>query len=286
MTAALARCESSKLNGPATLFRARVLSALVLLPAAAWVTWAGGWWFFAAVLLIAGLAGYEFSQLMRRGGYTPAVGFVLALIGVVILDAQFPSLEIAGPGLAWILILSISWQLFQTKDRTPTTSWALTIAGGLYVGWLSAHAIRLRALPTPTGLAWTVLAVLVTWGGDTGAYFVGSVIGRHKFWPRLSPRKTWEGFFGGIAGSLLAGALVGYSTMRWLGDVGVGHGLIVGLIASIVGPFGDLAISMVKRQVHAKDSSRIIPGHGGLLDRTDSLLFIITTTYYYVVWFM
>jgi phosphatidate cytidylyltransferase len=268
------------------LFRARFLSALVLIPAAAWVAWAGGWWYFAAVLLIAGLAGYEFSQLMRRGGYAPAVIFALALITVAILDAQFPPLDIAGPGLAWILILSISWQLFQTKDKTPVTSWALTIACGLYLGWLSAHAIRLRALPTPSGLAWTILAVLVTWGGDTSAYFVGSLIGRHKFWPRLSPHKTWEGFFGGVAGSLLAGALVGHLTMRWLGDVGVGHGLIVGLMASIVGPFGDLAISMVKRQVQAKDSSRIIPGHGGFLDRTDSLLFIITTTYYYVAWFV
>ena len=266
------------------MFRARVLSALVLVPAAAWVVWAGGWWFFAAVVLIAGLAGYEFGQLMRREGHTPAIVFVLATIGVVISDAQFPSLDIVRPGLAWILILSISWQLLQTRDKAPTTSWALTIAGGLYVGWLSAHAIHLRALTAPSGLAWAMLAVLVTWGGDTSAYFVGSAVGRHKFWPRLSPRKTWEGFFGGVAGSLLTGALVGHLAMNWLGDVGVVHGLLVGLLASIIGPFGDLAISMIKRQVQAKDSSQIIPGHGGLLDRTDSLLFIITTTYYYATW--
>lgn len=264
------------------MLRTRVLSALVLIPVIGWVIWAGNWWLFAAVLLIAGLASYEFSQLMRRGGYAPATAFILALVGLIALDAQFPSLEIAQPGLTWILILSISWQLFQSQSRAPTTDWALTVAGGLYIGWLSAHLIHLRALPD--GLAWTVLAVLVTWGGDTAAYFVGNAVGHRKLWPRLSPRKTWEGLWGGVIGSLLTGAIVGYLARQWVGAVGPGHGLMVGFLAAVVGPFGDLAISMMKRQVHAKDSSYIIPGHGGLLDRTDSLLFIVVATYYYVTW--
>jgi phosphatidate cytidylyltransferase len=265
------------------LLRTRFLSALVLIPVVGWVIWAGGWWLFAAVLLIAGLAGYEFSQLMRRGGYAPAPVFVLAIVAAAMFDAQLPALDIARPGLAWILILSISWQLFQSKDKMPTTNWALGIAGGLYVGWLAAHAIRLRALPN--GLAWTILAVLVTWGGDTTAYFVGKAIGRHRFWPRLSPRKTWEGFFAGIVGSMLTGALVGHLALQWAGAIGSVQGLIVGLLGGIVGPFGDLSISMMKRQVNAKDSSNLIPGHGGTLDRTDSLLFIFATTYYYALWF-
>jgi phosphatidate cytidylyltransferase len=266
------------------LLRTRVLSALVLIPVAGWMVWAGGWWFFTAILLAAALAGYEFSQLMRRGGYSPAPVFVLAIIGLSLFDAQFPSLDIAKPGLAWILILSISWQLFQSQDKAPTVNWALGIAGGLYVGWLSAHLIRLRALPD--GLAWTITAVLVTWIGDTSAYLIGSAIGRHKLWPRLSPGKTWEGVLAGLIGSLLTGGLVGYLTMHWMeGAVGPGQGLIVGLLAAIIGPFGDLAISMMKRQVNAKDSGNIIPGHGGFLDRTDSLLFVLTATYYFAVWF-
>ncbi len=265
------------------MLRTRVLSALVLIPVVGWVIWAGSWWLFAAILLAAGLAGYEFSQLMQRGGYAPTTFFVLAIIGVLVLDAQFPSFEIAVPGLTGILIISISWQLFQSQSQAPTVDWALTIVGGLYLGWLSAHAIRLRALPD--GLAWTALAVLVTWGGDTTAYFVGNAIGRHKLWPRLSPRKTWEGVGGGIIGSLLTGALVGYLAMQWVGAIGPGRGLMVGFLAAIVGPFGDLAISMMKRQMHVKDSGQIIPGHGGLLDRTDSLLFIVVTTYYYAIWF-
>jgi phosphatidate cytidylyltransferase len=247
------------------------------------VVWTGGWWFFAVILLVAGLAGYEFSQLMRRGGYKPALVFVLAIVAVAVFDAQLPSLNIALPGLTWLLILSISWQLFQPHDVMPTTNWALSVAGGLYVGWLSAHAIRLRALPD--GLAWIIAAMLITWVGDSAAYFVGKAFGRHKLWPRLSPRKTWEGLIAGIISSMLAGALVGYLAMRWTGAIGPVHGLIVGLLGGIIGPFGDLAISMIKRQVNAKDSSHIIPGHGGLLDRTDSLLFIVCTTYYYAIWF-
>jgi phosphatidate cytidylyltransferase len=101
----------------------------------------------------------------------------------------------------------------------------------------------------------------------------------------LSPKKTWEGFAAGVIACLLIGAIAGYLAMRWVGVIGPVHGLVVGLLAAIVGPFGDLAISMMKRDVSAKDSSQIIPGHGGFLDRTDSLMFIVATTYYYAIWF-
>jgi phosphatidate cytidylyltransferase len=265
------------------LLRTRVLTALIAIPVVAWVIWAGGWWLFTAVLVVAVMAGYEFGRLMRHGGYAPALILVLSAIGISVLDAQFPSLDIARPGLTWLLILSITWQLFRSQDKVPTASWALTIAGGLYVGWLCAHAIRLRALPD--GMAWTTLAVIVTWTGDTAAYFVGRGIGRHRLWPRLSPQKTWEGLLGGALVSLLAGGAVGILAMKWFGAIGPGQGIIVGILAAVVGPLGDLAISMMKRQVNVKDSSHIIPGHGGFLDRIDSLLLIVTTTYYYVLWF-
>jgi phosphatidate cytidylyltransferase len=265
------------------LLRTRFLSALVLVPIAGLAIWAGGWWFFAAIALIGGLAGYEFSLLVRHGGYAPAPVFILALVAICLLDAQFPALDVVQPGLTGLLMLSISWQLFQAQDKMPTTNWALGIAGGLYLGWLSANAIRLRELPA--GLAWILLAVLVTWGGDTAAYFGGKAFGRHKLWPRLSPGKTWEGLIAGIIVSMLTGALVGYLAMNWMGSIGPSRGLIVGLVGGIVGLFGDLSISMMKRQVQVKDSGHIIPGHGGVLDRTDSLLFVIATTYYYAIWF-
>jgi phosphatidate cytidylyltransferase len=179
-------------------------------------------------------------------------------------------------------MLSLAWQLFQARLAAPTVDWALAVAGGLYLGVLSAHVVRLRALPD--GLAWTMLALLVTWSSDSGAYFVGRAWGRRKLCPRLSPGKTWEGIAGGLAASLLAGALLGYLLIQTLGAVGPVHGLAVGLLVAIISPLGDLAESMMKREVHAKDSGSLIPGHGGVWDRIDSLLFVIPATYYYAVW--
>jgi phosphatidate cytidylyltransferase len=269
-------------DGTTPLLRARFVTALVLIPMAGWVVWAGGWWFFGALLLVAELGGYEFSQLIRRGGYTPQTVFTLAIIAMLLLDAQFPSLNILRPALVWLLMVSVSWQLFQSRDKMGLTNWALTVIGGLYVGILAAQGILIRALPQ--GLAWTVLAVLLAWAGDTAAYFVGTTLGRHKLWPRISPSKTWEGFFGGLIACVVTGTLVGYLAMRWVGAIGPVHGTIVGLLAGAIGVFGDLAISMMKRQMNVKDSGNILPGHGGLLDRTDSLLFVIATTYYYAIW--
>jgi phosphatidate cytidylyltransferase len=273
----------TSLDATTPLLRARLVTALILIPLAGWVVWAGGWWFFGALLLVAELGGYEFSQLIRRGGYTPQTVFTLAIIAMLLLDAQFPGLNLMRPALVWLLMVSVSWQLFQSKDKMALTNWALTVTGGLYVGILAAHAILVRALPQ--GLAWTLLAIFVTWVGDAAAYFVGTAFGRHKLWPRISPGKTWEGFFAGLITCVVTGAVVGTLAMRWLGAIGLIHGTGLGLLAGIVGVFGDLAISMMKRQMNAKDSGHILPGHGGLLDRSDSLFFVIAATYYYAIWF-
>jgi phosphatidate cytidylyltransferase len=264
------------------VLRTRILSAVIFGPIAIAMIWAGGWWLFAGTLLVAEVAGYELGQLMRRGGYLPLTWLILALIATAVVGAQFPALGLVVPAVTWLLILSLSWQLFQAQDPAPATNWALSMAGGLYVGLLAAHLILIRALPA--GLAWTVLALTLTWGGDTAAYFLGRAIGRHKLSLRLSPGKTWEGFFAGLVACLLIGALVGYLALRQAGAIGPVHGLAVGLVTGVLGVFGDLAVSMIKRQVKAKDSSNIIPGHGGVLDRMDSLLFNIVATYYYAVW--
>jgi phosphatidate cytidylyltransferase len=153
----------------------------------------------------------------------------------------------------------------------------LTLAGGLYIGWGLGHLVALRQLPD--GLAWVWLALLATWAADSMAYFVGRAIGRHKLWPRHSPKKTWEGFIAGIGGGLIGAAIViPFSQIGWV------TGLVAGAIVPIVALFGDLSISMMKRHVGVKDSSNLMPGHGGFLDRADSLLFVSVVIYYYAVW--
>jgi phosphatidate cytidylyltransferase len=178
--------------------------------------------------------------------------------------------------LTAILLISLAWQLFR-HDSSPTANWALTIAGGLYIGWGLGHLVALRQLPA--GLAWVWVALIATWASDSFAYFVGRALGRHKLWPRHSPKKTWEGLFGGIAGGIVGAVVVALIFgLNWVTT------LVIGAIIPIAGLFGDLAISMMKREVGVKDSSNLFPGHGGFLDRIDSVLFVSMVVYYYVLW--
>jgi phosphatidate cytidylyltransferase len=127
----------------------------------------------------------------------------------------------------------------------------------------------LRLLPG-TGMGWVMTALTLTWANDTCAYFAGRFLGRHKLYPEVSPNKTWEGFFGGMAGSvasLVVLKLGFYPFLNWADC------LIVGVAGGVFGPVGDLVESMLKRAYGVKDSGKIIPGHGGVLDRIDALLF-------------
>jgi phosphatidate cytidylyltransferase len=125
------------------------------------------------------------------------------------------------------------------------------------------------------GFGWVIMSFVLAWANDTAAYFAGRFLGRHKMFPRVSPKKTWEGFAGGLAGSV-AGALA-LRAMDPVGDLaglGIAGAVVLGLGAAALGPLGDLVESMLKRAAGVKDSGRLIPGHGGLLDRIDALLFI------------
>lgn len=258
------------------MLRTRVITALILVLIVIIGIFAGGPWFVIGAMAFAVIAGWEFCQMMRVGGFKPTLFFTLALILLLILQSYRSDLSLECI-LSLTLLASLVWQLFQTHSSTPTADWALTVVGGLYIGWSMAHLVALRQLAD--GLGWVWLALLSTWGTDSFAYLIGRQWGRRKLWPRLSPKKTWEGFFGSIGGGLLgaAGAAALFH-LSWTAS------LIIGAIVPIVGMFGDISVSMMKRQVGVKDSSNLLPGHGGMLDRLDSLLFVNIVVYYYVVW--
>ncbi len=258
------------------MLRTRVISAAIAIPLVVVVVFLGGVWFFAGVTLIALIAGWEFGQMMKVGGYKTTHFFTLALIALLMFNSYRSDLSLLCI-ISLVLLGSLVWQLFQTDTTSPTADWALTLAGGLYIGWGMAHLVSLRLLGD--GLAWVWLALLATWGSDTLAYFVGRSFGRHKLWPRLSPKKTWEGFFGGVAGGIIGALIVAaFSNLDW------GTALVIGALVPVAGLFGDLSISMMKRDVGVKDSSNLFPGHGGFLDRIDSLLFVSVVVYNYAVW--
>jgi phosphatidate cytidylyltransferase len=258
------------------MLRTRVITALIAIPIVVGGVFAGGLWFLGGVGLVALIAGWEFGRMMRTGGYQTTPFFTLGLIIFLLLHSYRSDLSLACI-LSLTLLSSLTWQLFQAQSASPTADWALTLIGGLYIGWGMAHLVALRGLAN--GLAWVWLVLLCTWGADTFAYLIGSRWGRHKLWPRLSPKKSWEGFVGGIFGSLLGAAGVAI-----LFDLSWGTCLFIGLIIPIVDLFGDVSISMMKRDIGVKDSSNLFPGHGGFLDRIDSLLFVSVVVYYYAVW--
>jgi phosphatidate cytidylyltransferase len=263
------------------VLRTRVLSAVVLIPLVAGVTYAGGWLLAAVLLAVSVRAAYEVFDLKKRAGYRPSLlasGLVMAaLLGV----ARFPDLHLTGLALTGAVMGTLIWHLLRPPEGYPTQSWALTLGIALWLGWLISHFVLLRDLSPAFGLGlgtrWLVLVFLVTWINDSAAYFVGKAIGRHPCAPYLSPKKTWEGTIGGWFGGVAATVLLGY----WLVDLPWLHGLALGALVATLAPFGDLAKSMVKRQMGVKDFSSLIPGHGGMFDRIDSLLFVAPVIYYY-----
>jgi phosphatidate cytidylyltransferase len=169
--------------------------------------------------------------------------------------------------LAGLVVVSLTQALFDRGEQ-PTSNWAMTVAGIIYLGLLLSTFVALRE--RANGFWWVLLAFSLTWIIDAAAYFVGRAFGRHQWWPRLSPKKTWEGLIGGSVAGIIAAPLLG---MWWLG-LNPWWGLLLGMLAIIAAPLGDLAVSLFKRMAQAKDSGNLIPGHGGLLDRLDSLLFM------------
>ncbi len=187
-------------------------------------------------------------------------------------------------GGALVMLISLAWQLLRRRERV-IADWALTIAGGMYIGLCGAYLVRLRNLRV-NGLWWTLIVLAATFLADTGAQLVGLTLGRRRMAPILSAGKTWEGYVGGLVFGSAGGALMAVLSRRWGGvDIIVGHGWTVGLLIAIIAPMGDLAVSMLKRQADVKDSGRLFPGHGGALDRLDSLLWAAVIGYHYVAWF-
>jgi phosphatidate cytidylyltransferase len=285
------------------MFRNRLLSAAVLIPVILGLTYLGGVWFLGLVLLVLMLAGLEYADLLKRDGGGPSPVFVVIVTWLFVLDVNFPQTRWFRFALTAALLGTLVWTLvrFERGNVESVAGWAWTLAGGLYLGWMGAHFVLLRTVglaPEKTwlglghgeGLWWTALALSSTWLADTGAYFAGRAWGRQKMSPLASPSKTWAGFVGGVVLGTLGGAGVAMLLRLVAGALGhmtvmtIWDGLALGVLVSLLSPLGDLGESMIKRYVGAKDSGRLIPGHGGMFDRIDSLLWAAVIAFYYTVW--
>jgi phosphatidate cytidylyltransferase len=207
-----------------------------------------------------------------------ALAVVLAAAGVV------PQSDVISALLVTVLLsLSLLMLLAASALRRSFTQWAWSIAGALYVGWMLGHWGRLYVLPSGRDLV--VFGMFVTFFYDTFAYFVGRAIGRHKLAPRLSAKKTWEGAVGGLVMAIVGGLLIRFAYLRLCGGFPLPLSFVVpaSVLIAVAAQTGDLVESALKRSAGAKDSGGILPGHGGMLDRFDSLLFTGPMLYYLVV---
>ena len=259
------------------MLKLRLASALVLIPVILGSVYYGGLVFFIAITIALLVAGWEFFDMGRRAGYKPSMLTGLLLIVLIVFQTRYPSEGLRALVTA-ALILTLTVGLFRHGDGW-LTGWAYTFAGVLYVGWLGSYFVFVRALPN--GMVWTTMALLIAWATDTGAYLAGTNFGKHGFFTSISPKKTWEGAIGGWLTAVVVAIALGV-----LIDLPLIHSILFGFGLSIACTIGDLAESLLKRQTGVKDSSNIIPGHGGLLDRIDSLLFAAVFTYYYLVWIL
>lgn len=271
------------------MLRTRVLSVIILLPLVLLLAYLGGIAWLIAILAAGIIAWLEMTGLLRRDTGTVYVWLGLVFVPLLIAAAyaratallpmsgiRVTEADLLSFLIVALIIVSLTLALVDKREH-PTITWAMTVAGIIYLGCLLSTFVTLRE--RPNGFWWVLLAFSLTWIIDAAAYFVGRAFGRHKWWPRLSPNKTWEGLIAGSAAGIIAAPLLG---LWWL-QLNPWWGLLLGVLAIIAAPTGDLSVSLFKRMAHAKDSGNLIPGHGGLLDRLDSLLFMFPAVTFFAL---
>jgi phosphatidate cytidylyltransferase len=262
------------------IFKKRTIVTLIAVPIVVaviwfdqpvpWLTLFGVFWGMGAV--------YEFYSIVTKSRVaSPLTYFGMVWAALFIVSPHFEYAQTLPLLLTSAVILPLIILLGRRGKETAFASWAWTIAGILYIGWLFSYLIALRNLDD--GRGWVILAVGCTFASDICAYLAGRTWGRHKLAPYISPNKTWEGSVGGVLGAMAISVLV-----VWVFHLPVsyGEGVALGLLVSVAGQIGDLIKSLFKRNTGVKDSGKVVPGHGGFLDRLDSQAFAGVAVYLFV----
>jgi len=257
----------------------RIIFAVIAAPLFIGVIWLGEWYFRITMTAVALIIQWEMACMFDMGQTRPN-RVLMYLIGIwVMLLPYIPYTPLIGLGLFLLLVLV---EIVRGEDRSYS-SLVNTIFCGLYapIGVLTLILIRDKLAAEPiAAFALTLTVIFMVWGNDVFAYIFGKNFGKRLLAPTISPKKTWEGFFGGILGSLIAFFLIYFTVPYFPFAIYIGLPMII--LISVFGPVGDLAASKLKRLYGAKDSSNIIPGHGGFFDRFDALLLAAPSVYLYL----
>lgn len=287
----------------------RVLVAAIGIPLAMLAIYTGGLVFYAVIAVIASIGLWEYYHMAHKNNLAPhkTIGIIAGLLLTAMFYVKAFSYHyfwLAGLFIIFILLIMII-EMFRVKTH-PMSNIATTIAGVMYISLsfsciigirqfhelqnvlaqtpnplLSKAGVSIPALLSSEACGWLVLSIFISvWVCDSAAYFVGKSIGKHKLFPRVSPKKSWEGAVGGLFGAILGFWL---STHLLIPNLPIIYSIICGTIVGTIGQIGDLAESLLKREAGVKDSSNIIPGHGGVLDRFDSIMFAMPVIYIVLV---
>jgi phosphatidate cytidylyltransferase len=258
----------------------RVGTIVVLLPIVIICVWLGTWTTALLVAVFTGIAAWEYARLFKGGKYSPSP--LLIIIGSValIFARQIWSFPGSDTVLALLIMVFMIYHTFtyQRGVDTAAVDFGVSLAGAVYLGWMMSYFISLRSLPD--GFWWIALAFLASMFSDMGAFLIGRKLGRHKMMTRVSPNKSWEGYIGGVIVSILLTTAIAWGIHYFIPAVTLLAGFWMGLVISILAPLGDFGESMLKRPFGIKDSSNLIPGHGGFLDRIDAFLWAAVLGYY------
>jgi len=257
----------------------RVITSVIAMPVILAFVWLGGWWGFAAAIIAVILSVYELHTMMLHEGYHPLIVVSFALSILFLVAAMLPQqrLILLEIGLSAALLVTLPLFFFRKKLEGAMVDWSLTLAIPVYLGWPLSVFLLLRGsqVGISPGFWWVLTVFLGVWGFDTAAFFAGHFFGRHKLAPNISPAKTWEGAAGGLILSIAAALLLTTLPLGVPWYLAILLGILIGIAATL----GDLAESLIKRQTHVKDSGQFMPGHGGILDRIDSLLFAVIVVF-------
>ena len=266
----------------------RLATGGALIALIVWVLFVAPLWVFGLVVIgFTGLALHEFFGLVEHKGIVIErwIGLAIGLLIPLSIYWQFEPTK--GWELFFVVLAFLVVFILQLRHGSSQAIVVIstTLFGIFYISWCFSFLMKLRFIDAPgfpDGRWLVALVLLVTKGGDVGAYIIGSLFGRHLFIPKISPHKTWEGSIGGLVFSILAAL----SLKSVLPTVQIGHLLVLGVLLGVVGQLGDLSESLIKRDSQVKDSGSILPGMGGVLDVLDSLLFTSPICYFYVQKFL
>ena len=262
------------------MLKQRTIVTVIGIPLTIALIWLGSPWFTLFAVVWGVFSAYEFYRVVRYSqGIVPLSYFGMVWVALVIVSPQISQTLPLPVILTGAVVLPLLFLLWRKDKPRAFLSWAWTIGGILYIGWLLSYLVGLRNLND--GRDWVFLSMLSTFGSDVFAFIFGRAFGKHKLAPYISPKKTWEGAAAGVVGSILVSLVVVYIShlpVSYLGAV------LFGILISFAGQLGDLVKSLFKRNMTVKDSSNLIPGHGGFLDRMDSQAFAGVAVYYCVVY--